>query len=117
MAEVDRPLAAPGRRLLASDRLRMVGQTYGALLALLVLIGYNLGFTPHFLDPLTVNANLTQVATVVIVATGMTLVIATGGIDLSVGALMAVAGALAPLIFKSTVPPLDNPWIGVPLAL
>ena len=29
----------------------------------------------------------------------MTLVIATGGIDLSVGSLMAIAGALAPLIF------------------
>ena len=31
----------------------------------------------------------------------MTLVIATGGIDLSVGSLMAIAGALAPMIFLS----------------
>ena len=31
----------------------------------------------------------------------MTLVIATGGIDLSVGSLMAISGALAPLIFLS----------------
>ncbi len=29
----------------------------------------------------------------------MTLVIATGGIDLSVGSLMAISGALAPIIF------------------
>src|SRR6185503_14746516 len=43
--------------------------------------------------------NLTQVAPIVIVAVGMTLVIATGGIDLSVGSLMAIAGALAPIIF------------------
>ena len=41
----------------------------------------------------TLNVNLTQVCTIVIVAVGMTLVIATGGIDLSVGSLMAIAGA------------------------
>ena len=40
----------------------------------------------------TLNVNLTQVATIVIVAVGMTLVIATGGIDLSVGSLMAISG-------------------------
>jgi simple sugar transport system permease protein/ribose transport system permease protein len=45
--------------------------------------------------------NVSQVATIAIVAVGMTLVIATGGIDLSVGAVMALAGALAPLIFGS----------------
>ncbi len=49
----------------------------------------------------TLFVNITQVATIVIVAVGMTLVIATGGIDLSVGAVMALAGALAPLIFLS----------------
>jgi galactofuranose transport system permease protein len=43
--------------------------------------------------------NLAQVTTIVIVGVGMTLVIATGGIDLSVGAVMAIAGTLAPLIF------------------
>ena len=40
----------------------------------------------------TLNVNLTQVCTIVIVAIGMTLVIATGGIDLSVGSLMAISG-------------------------
>jgi galactofuranose transport system permease protein len=34
----------------------------------------------------------------------MTLVIATGGIDLSVGSLMAISGALAPLIFQRDIP-------------
>ena len=38
----------------------------------------------------------------------MTLVIATGGIDLSVGSLMAIAGALAPLIFLGTAVPVPN---------
>ena len=51
----------------------------------------------------TLDVNLTQVATIVIVGVGMTLVIATGGIDLSVGSLMAIAGAIAPIIFLNKV--------------
>ena len=116
MANIDTTVPRPARRSVLPSRFRDVGQTYGALLALLVLIVYNALFTPNFLNPFTVNVNLTQVATIVIVAVGMTLVIATGGIDLSVGALMAIAGALAPLIFKSPLPLLDNPVIGIPLA-
>ena len=64
----------------------------------------------------TLNVNLTQVCTIVIVGVGMTLVIATGGIDLSVGSLMAIAGALAPLIFLSKLFPLPSLQLGVALA-
>lgn len=73
----------------------------GALLALALLVVFNLFFTESFLSLQTLNVNLTQVTTIVIVGVGMTLVIATGGIDLSVGALMAIAGTLAPLIFQA----------------
>ena len=72
--------------------------------------------TPHFASWQTLNVNLTQVATIVIVSVGMTLVIATGGIDLSVGSLMAIAGALAPLIFLSSVRPSPIPVLGNALA-
>jgi ribose/xylose/arabinose/galactoside ABC-type transport system permease subunit len=72
---------------------------HGALLALLALLVFNFLFTPHFASLQTFNVNMTQVAPIVIVAVGMTLVIATAGIDLSVGSLMAVAGQLAPIIF------------------
>ena len=68
-------------------------------MALFALIVFNIIFTNHFLSMQTLNVNLTQVATIVIVGVGMTLVIATGGIDLSVGSLMAISGAIAPLIF------------------
>jgi galactofuranose transport system permease protein len=77
------------------------GARYGTLIALILLIIFNLIFTRNFATLQTLNVNLTQVCTIVIVATGMTLVIATGGIDLSVGSIMAIAGALAPLIFLS----------------
>ncbi|MFN8570245.1 MAG: ABC transporter permease, partial [Kouleothrix sp.] len=74
---------------------------------------YNIGFTANFLSAQALNVNLTQVAPIVIVATGMTLVIATGGIDLSVGSLMAIAGALAPIIFLGPLPAL----LGIGLAI
>src|SRR5215212_4476436 len=108
--------AGARQRLALPERFRNAGQTYGALAALVLLIIYNTLFTANFLAAQTLNINLTQVATIVIVATGMTLVIATGGIDLSVGSLMAISGALAPLIFKSALPPLPGPAIGIPLA-
>ena len=74
---------------------------YASLAAFLALLAFNFAVTPHFASWQTLNVNLTQVATIVIVSVGMTLVIATGGIDLSVGSLMAISGALAPLIFLS----------------
>jgi ribose/xylose/arabinose/galactoside ABC-type transport system permease subunit len=74
---------------------------YAALTALIVLLAANFAVTPNFASLQTLYVNLTQVAEIVIVAVGMTLVISTGGIDLSVGSLMAIAGALAPLIFLS----------------
>ncbi|HUP28488.1 MAG TPA: ABC transporter permease [Chloroflexia bacterium] len=98
------------------ERFRYVAQTYGALLGLLALLLYNVLFTRNFISAQTFNVNMTQVATIVIVGVGMTLVIATGGIDLSVGALMAISGALAPIIFLSTTPPLNNPVVGITLA-
>ncbi|MDK1373691.1 MULTISPECIES: ABC transporter permease [unclassified Sinorhizobium] len=90
---------------------------YGTFVAFLALILFNVIFTPNFLSLQTLNVNLTQVATIVIVAIGMTLVIATGGIDLSVGSLMAIAGALAPMIFMGTLFPVPNMPVAVALAL
>lgn len=66
----------------------------GTLLALVLLLVLNVLLTPNFMAWTTLTVNLTQVAPTVIVAIGMALVIATGGIDLSVGSVMALAGAL-----------------------
>jgi galactofuranose transport system permease protein len=90
---------------------------YGTLVAFLGLIAVNIAITPNFLSWQTLSLNLTQVATIVIVATGMTLVIATGGIDLSVGSLMAIAGALAPMIFLGSILPMPSSALGMLLAL
>ncbi|HYP53714.1 MAG TPA: ABC transporter permease [Pyrinomonadaceae bacterium] len=69
--------------------------TYGALAALVLLVAVNSAVTPNFLDVNNFRNILLQVAPTVLVAVGMTLVIATGGIDLSVGSVMAIASAVA----------------------
>lgn len=67
---------------------------HGAAAALLVLLVANALFTPGFVSLATMGNVALQVSTTVIVALGMTLVIATGGIDLSVGAVMAVSSVI-----------------------
>lgn len=115
MAKLDQAVpgeyARPLRQLLGVADWREASQRYGALVALVALLLFNALFTPNFLTAQTAIINLTQVAPVVIVAVGMTLVVATGGIDLSVGALMAIAGALAPIIFLGRAPLLDSPLL------
>jgi ribose/xylose/arabinose/galactoside ABC-type transport system permease subunit len=69
-----------------------------ALLALVLLVVANAVFTPNFATSSNLWNVLLQVSTVILVAVGMTLVIATGGIDLSVGSVMAVAGAVAAIL-------------------
>src|SRR5918998_4801763 len=91
-------------------------RAHGTLIALVLLLLFNIAVTPNFLHLQTLYVNLTQVSTIAIVAIGMTLVIATGGIDLSVGAMMALSGALAPLIFLSPFGR-ENPELGLLAAI
>jgi ribose/xylose/arabinose/galactoside ABC-type transport system permease subunit len=104
--------AAVGRRTALAAIMRF--STLGALIALLI---FNALFTRHFLAMQTLDVNLTQVATIVIVGVGMTLVIATGGIDLSVGSLMAIAGAIAPIIFLNKVVVIGEIHIAVAVSM
>lgn len=78
-----------------ATRLGSVGPTYGALFALLLLIISNAIFTPNFATISNLSNVLQLVSTTVLVAVGMTIVIATRGIDLSVGSVMAIASAAA----------------------
>src|SRR5215217_2435663 len=78
-----------------TSRLGDFGPTYGALLALVVLVVANAIFTPYFATLSNFWNVLQLVSTTVLVAVGMTMVIATRGIDLSVGSVMAIASAVA----------------------
>ncbi|MET1063146.1 MAG: ABC transporter permease, partial [Aeromicrobium sp.] len=69
----------------------------GVFVALGLLLLANVVLTENFVSTGTLRLQLVQVAPVLIVALGMALVIGTEGIDLSVGAVMALAAALIPL--------------------
>ncbi|MFL5927745.1 MAG: ABC transporter permease [Gaiellaceae bacterium] len=76
-----------------SARWRTWAQRYGALASLVVLFLYNAVATPFFLTRESLLfVLLRQAAPVAIVAVGMAIVIGTGGIDLSVGSVMAISG-------------------------
>jgi galactofuranose transport system permease protein len=72
-------------------------QKYGVYLALVLVLLFNLIFTPNFFELDNFRTQFVQVVPVLIVALGMALVIGTEGIDLSVGAVMALAAAIVPL--------------------
>lgn len=69
----------------------------GVYVAFAVLVLFNLAFTTNFATFGTLTNLLVQVAPVMLVSLGMALVIGTEGIDLSVGAVMALASAALPL--------------------
>ena len=89
----------------------------GAVLALVLLLVFNALFTRDFLTLQTFNVNLSQVAMVVVVAMGMVLVIATGGIDLSVGATAAFAGTMAAVLLTQEQGLLTHPVLALAAAL
>lgn len=74
----------------------------GVYVALVLIILYNLAFTPRFVTWDNLSVQLVLATKVIVVSLGMAMVIGTGGIDLSVGAVMALSGAL--LVQFSAVP-------------
>jgi len=75
------------------DRLR----DQGVYVALALLVLFNLIITTNFATAGTILGLLSQAVPVLLVSLGLMLVIGTGGIDLSVGAVMAIASAVIPL--------------------
>src|SRR3954454_12405471 len=112
MSEAVAAQAAAGER----RRTWVPGAAAGTAGALILLVFFNVVFTNDFVSSRTLNVNLTQVAPTLIVAIGMTLVIATGGIDLSVGSLMAISGSVAALILLSGSSLLESDAVAIPLA-
>jgi ribose/xylose/arabinose/galactoside ABC-type transport system permease subunit len=76
-------------------RLASVLQQQGALVALVALFAFAAYRYDNFMTPENLTNVLRQNSMIGLVALGMTFVILTGGIDLSVGSLVAVAGVVA----------------------
>ena len=77
----------------------------GIGIALLLLIAIFSVTAPHFTDESNITNILTQITINLIMATGMTFVILIGGIDLSVGSVMALSAMVAGLVLKTETLP------------
>src|SRR5687767_2996539 len=88
-----------------------LGPTGGAVIALVVLVLVNAIFTPNFATVGNFWNVLFQLSVTLLVAVGMTLVISTGGIDLSVGSVMAISAAVAAVTLDQGL------IVAIPLAL
>ncbi len=99
--------ARPGRAgaILRSLEIRMLG------LALLLAVGLSL-ISPFFLTERNIFNVLDQSVVIGIVAVGMTFVILTGGIDLSVGAVFGLTGIILAQALQTLAIP-----IGIPIAV
>ena len=73
---------------------------FAPLIFLIVLMAVFAILEPRFLNPLNLLNVMRQVSIYGLLAIGMTFVILTAGIDLSVGSLIAFAGLIAALVAK-----------------
>ena len=87
--------------------------TFAAVAILIVLLVGAQSRYPRFLSAGNVSALLLDNAYLVVLAVGMTFVILTGGIDLSVGSVMALTGILGARLLADGVPAL----IAIPVML
>src|SRR5436305_3145126 len=88
------------RRLLPRNILFSLGGGRGALMALVIVFCLAAARYEVFLRPENLWNVLRQNSMLGLVALGMTFVILTGGIDLSAGALVAVAGVAAAFLSR-----------------
>lgn len=87
---------------------------YGALVAVLVLGLLLTLASPYFLTPGNLSNVLVQASVIALLAGGQTFVILTAGVDLAVGAVTALAGAVAGhLMIKLGI----DPWLAMAAAL
>ena len=86
------------------------------LLPFLTLIALFVGLiiaTPNFFTQTNLSSVVRQTAVINIMALGMTMVIITGGIDLSVGSILALAGCLGTMTMTSGWPV----WAGIAVGI
>lgn len=86
----------------------------GPIIALFLLAGYLSAVSPHFRTAGNFMNVLAQTSVTAILAVGQTLVIISGGIDLSVAAMMALAGSVSAVSLAYWG---WSIWLGLPLGL
>ena len=97
------------------NKKKLIGRLniYRSVLILLVICVFATILSPSFLSVANLFNVFKQITVAGIVGCGMTFVILTGGIDLSVGSILGLAGVLASGILEST----GNAGVAIPAAL
>lgn len=98
--EIEKPPARPasGWWFVLRQRLSDVISQAAALGALIVIFIVLSILSPHFLTYVNLSQVVVEAAVTAIIAVGMTLVIVTAGIDLSVGSIAALCGVLGAML-------------------
>jgi ribose transport system permease protein len=103
--EINEEIEAPSaRNAEVQRRLSQLWQSLGMAIVLLALCIIMAIFAPHFFTFRNIINVARQVSINAILAAGMTFVILTGGIDLSVGSALAVAGVFSVWLTTKGVP-------------
>jgi ribose/xylose/arabinose/galactoside ABC-type transport system permease subunit len=95
--QVQNPATQRVRRLFASQQAAMVLVLIGLVIILGILV-------PVFLSPRNLRNVLQQVSTLGILSMGMTILMISGGIDLSVGSIISVVAVVAGTMIKAGMP-------------
>ena len=90
---------------------------YGAAMVLIALFSVSSEMSPHFLQAENVLNILQQVSYTGIIALGMTFIIISGGIDLSVGSLSALLAGVAIEILNKCSTSWGDGWLAILCAL
>lgn len=96
-----------------NNKIASMWQKVIPLIALVLLIVTVTVMNPAFLDPANIMNLLRQISINGLIAFGMTFVILTGGIDLSVGSILALSSAIAAIMMTSGIDPILAVIIGV----
>lgn len=92
--------------LTSNGRFDNIMQKLGPFLGLIILVAIVSILNPAFLEPINILNLLRQISINALIAFGMTFVILTGGIDLSVGAILALSSALTAGFIVSGMDPI-----------
>ncbi|MBS1824003.1 MAG: ABC transporter permease [Acidobacteria bacterium] len=91
----------------------MIQRLLPFLTLIALFVGLSIASPDHFLSKTNLSSVVRQTAVINLMALGMTLVIISGGIDLSVGAILAMGGLLGTMAMAKGQPILMGVFIGV----
>src|SRR5262245_44824788 len=111
VSTLDRPMSNPGVKSLQAW-MRIVGPFLG--LAVVIAIFAGLNENPlHYLSPANIRIVFSQTVIVALGAIGMTMIIVSGGIDLSVGSAVALTGVVSAIVLRDGGSPFTAAVAGI----